>query len=164
MTRTSNLYIMICSKMLSSTTNCMKNKLAALLIISQTHEHNKLSNVICTALSEGVWVCVCVCVVLITFVLSTKQLPHFSPAEHTHSDLTHTFSPPSLCLSLSLPRCLISLLPVLLSDWCTCMRVCVCVCVCVCVTYRHFTDGVMSIWSACCLRCPSALLKTHQSC
>lgn len=71
----------------------------------------------------------CVCVVLITLVLSTKQLPHFSPAEHTHSDLTCMSNPAFSGLAVS------SYLIVSRSfDLCFCVCKWVCVCVCVHVT------------------------------
>lgn len=67
----------------------------------------------------------CVCVVLITIALSTKQLPHFSPASHRHSDLTRTSNLFTLSPFLTPSRS-----SYLIPSCSSLIGVCVSVCVC----------------------------------
>lgn len=65
------------------------------------------------------------CVVLITIALSTKQLPHFSPASHRHSDLTRTSNLFTLSPFLTPSRS-----SYLIPSCSSLIGVCVSVCVC----------------------------------
>lgn len=110
----------VVKKILQNTSTFVKQNNYALLIVSRTPKHIILSNMCLTLMSRCVsaWSCLLwVCVVLITLIVSTKQLPHFSLDEHTHSDLTCTSRPFSL-----LPLSVLFVCPI--GFW-----VCPCMCV-----------------------------------
>lgn len=82
----------------------------------------------------------CVCVVLITIALSTKQLPHFSPASHRHSDLTRTSNLFTLSPFLTPSRS-----SYLIPSCSSLIGVCVCLCVSVILLTLYWWRNVHMI-------------------